>query len=530
MPRKQYDAFISYASEDKASIASPLAVALRKLGLSVWFDDFELSVGDSLRDSIERGLASSRFGVVIFSPNFFRKKWPRRELNGLFSRELVSNRKRILPILHEISIRDLTKRFPIQSDRVSLSSADGIERLCTCLTDVIRPELRAPEVLRDRASELAESFIKAAQLRYPQYVFGISTTGASGGMTKVDIRLADTSPSSAKSEINVTFVGEGVRKASEFLKTGKSQTWKTGEFSSVTSSMPFFREITDGVLTVAPAGGESPRPVALRCGDGEFAYMQMRRIRGGTDEMELEISEPAEPLTVRLVWPLKSRRRKIDTSLSWKTVGFRPRQLDSLIKFLDGVAQGAPISILDLRRDLPEVSIPLIRGKPLPEVFDTGARNIVRTSLEVEQRFAVKMNVSFALTNEDLESLVIFDSLFWGSTVSGEISGSYKIRRGRNQAADDLILRTTSTLTYFAPVENFSGYLPLFGVRVKIPLWGVAAECRPQITDEERSAYESASPDTEFTFVVANTGRARYRWASEFPQSAPRRRRISSSA
>src|SRR5258708_647859 len=59
-----YDAFISHASEDKRQVVAPLAKALTKLGFRIWYDEFELRVGDSLRQSIDKGLINSRFGIV----------------------------------------------------------------------------------------------------------------------------------------------------------------------------------------------------------------------------------------------------------------------------------------------------------------------------------------------------------------------------------------------------------------------------------------------------------------------------------
>ena len=50
-----WDAFISHASEDKDQIARPLYLQLQKLGLRIWFDEFTLTVGDSLRGSIDKG-------------------------------------------------------------------------------------------------------------------------------------------------------------------------------------------------------------------------------------------------------------------------------------------------------------------------------------------------------------------------------------------------------------------------------------------------------------------------------------------
>jgi len=84
-----YDAFISHASEDKDDLARPLAEFLKKAGFSIWYDEFQLRVGDSLRRSIDKGLANSRFGIVVLSPNFFAKNWPQYELDGLVAKEIA---------------------------------------------------------------------------------------------------------------------------------------------------------------------------------------------------------------------------------------------------------------------------------------------------------------------------------------------------------------------------------------------------------------------------------------------------------
>jgi hypothetical protein len=92
--------FICHASEDKSGIARPLAGLLRDAGYRVWYDEFSLTVGDSLRSSIDKGLAESNFGVVILSKAFFGKPWPQQELNGLASKETQGN-KVILPVWHQ---------------------------------------------------------------------------------------------------------------------------------------------------------------------------------------------------------------------------------------------------------------------------------------------------------------------------------------------------------------------------------------------------------------------------------------------
>jgi hypothetical protein len=82
---KSWDVFISHATEDKDLFVRPLAETLQRLGVSVWYDEFTLRLGDSLRRSIDKGLVSSNFGLVVISQNFIKKKWPEYELNGLIN-------------------------------------------------------------------------------------------------------------------------------------------------------------------------------------------------------------------------------------------------------------------------------------------------------------------------------------------------------------------------------------------------------------------------------------------------------------
>ena len=70
------DLFIAHASEDKDSVARPLLQALKARGWSVWLDEVELTIGDSLSGRIDAALARSRFGVVVLSSAFFAKPWP----------------------------------------------------------------------------------------------------------------------------------------------------------------------------------------------------------------------------------------------------------------------------------------------------------------------------------------------------------------------------------------------------------------------------------------------------------------------
>lgn len=132
-----YDFFISHANEDKDSFVRGLAEALQAKGARVWYDEFTLRVGDSLRRQIDKGLKNSRFGVVVLSKHFFMKEWTQKELDGLSSLEASGN-TRILPIWHEISKDEIVRHSPMLSDKVALnSSLNSTEEIADKLLELI---------------------------------------------------------------------------------------------------------------------------------------------------------------------------------------------------------------------------------------------------------------------------------------------------------------------------------------------------------------------------------------------------------
>jgi hypothetical protein len=137
MDQTEWDAFICHASEDKDEFVRPLAVKLRDHGLSLWLDEFTLTVGDSLRQSIDKGLSKSRFGIVVISPNFLAKHWPQTELNGLVARE-SHGQKIILPVLHNITIDGIRNWSPLLADRLAVSSTTGLDNVANELLKAIR--------------------------------------------------------------------------------------------------------------------------------------------------------------------------------------------------------------------------------------------------------------------------------------------------------------------------------------------------------------------------------------------------------
>lgn len=137
----EWDTFISHASEDKESFVRELARKLRDRGVKVWYDEFTLLLGDSLVKSIEKGLAKSRYGIVVLSHAFFSlaKDWPQKELAELSKRER-DGEKVILPIWLDVSEEDILHYYPPLVDRVAAKAIDSIDTIVDKLLEVLNPE------------------------------------------------------------------------------------------------------------------------------------------------------------------------------------------------------------------------------------------------------------------------------------------------------------------------------------------------------------------------------------------------------
>lgn len=134
---QSHDVFISHASEDKDDIVRPLANALVGKGLEVWYDEFTLRIGDSLRQKIDRGLANSRVGLVVLSPSFIAKGWTNYELDGIVTRT-VSGEQILLPIWHNITKQQVVDFSPSLADKVARSTATyTVEEIAAEIADLL---------------------------------------------------------------------------------------------------------------------------------------------------------------------------------------------------------------------------------------------------------------------------------------------------------------------------------------------------------------------------------------------------------
>ena len=177
----RFDVFVSHASEDKEEFARPLAHALRELGLRVWYDEFSLQAGDSLRRAIDRGLAESKYGVVILSPNFFAKGWPEWELSGLVHRHLDEGYRVIIPIWHRVSSQDVAAYSRAVADIVAIRSSIGLCEVADQIRRIVLANNAVEEARTDSGHERA--------LFYVGTIKGV--VGDAGDEIRLHVRLPD---------------------------------------------------------------------------------------------------------------------------------------------------------------------------------------------------------------------------------------------------------------------------------------------------------------------------------------------------
>src|SRR5205823_1924903 len=116
----------------------PLAQALRKEHLEIWYDEISLELGDSIRRTIERGLRESRFGLVVLSKAFFAKNWTQYELDGLIDRELSGGNKVILPVWYGVSHEEVSQYSPALAGRRAATTTGDLQAVVSDILRVIK--------------------------------------------------------------------------------------------------------------------------------------------------------------------------------------------------------------------------------------------------------------------------------------------------------------------------------------------------------------------------------------------------------
>jgi len=92
--------FLSHSSNDNAFVEK-LYEDLTREDIDVWFDKWEIKVGDSIIRKIEEGLKNNDYLIIVLSENSVKSEWVRRELSVGLMKEIEEKSVVVLPILLE---------------------------------------------------------------------------------------------------------------------------------------------------------------------------------------------------------------------------------------------------------------------------------------------------------------------------------------------------------------------------------------------------------------------------------------------
>ena len=120
----EYDIFLSHANSDKISYVEDLYNSLSKLGVKIFYDKDAIKWGDNWKEKIINGVQNSEFAILVISNNYFGREWTEKELYELLNRQNRVGQKIILPILYNISIEELSERYPMVADIQALNYSE----------------------------------------------------------------------------------------------------------------------------------------------------------------------------------------------------------------------------------------------------------------------------------------------------------------------------------------------------------------------------------------------------------------------
>jgi len=130
------DYFLCHAWDDRQSSAKELHDLLDKRGVKVWFSEKDIELGVPFVREIDKGLAKSKVGIVLVTPNFLK----RIQAEGIADKELsvLLQEGRLIPIMHGTTYDALREVSPMLASRNGLSTADDtMNEVATKLADLV---------------------------------------------------------------------------------------------------------------------------------------------------------------------------------------------------------------------------------------------------------------------------------------------------------------------------------------------------------------------------------------------------------
>ena len=130
------DIFLCHAWDDRRGAATELHDLLEAAGVSVWFSEKDILLGQPFMREIDRGLAKSRVGLVLITPALLKRVDNRgvsdKELSELLARDLL------IPVVHETTYDEVRRISPLLGSRNGLdTSEDSMESIATKIAELV---------------------------------------------------------------------------------------------------------------------------------------------------------------------------------------------------------------------------------------------------------------------------------------------------------------------------------------------------------------------------------------------------------
>ncbi|GAA4491558.1 toll/interleukin-1 receptor domain-containing protein [Actinoallomurus oryzae] len=117
------DLFLCHAWDDRQGWAAELDGLLRSHDATVWFSERDVGLGKPLLREIDRGLASSRVGIVLVTPAMLNTL----KGQGIADKELSTllATDRVIPVAHGTTFEALREVSPMLASRSGLDTAES---------------------------------------------------------------------------------------------------------------------------------------------------------------------------------------------------------------------------------------------------------------------------------------------------------------------------------------------------------------------------------------------------------------------
>ncbi|MDQ1358999.1 MAG: hypothetical protein QOG44_3372 [Acidimicrobiaceae bacterium] len=130
------DLFLCHAWDDRRGVATQLNDLLEAKGVSVWFSEKDILLGQPFMREIDRGLAKSRAGLVLITPALLE----RVDNRGVSDKELseLLARDQLIPVVHGTTYDEVRKISPLLGSRHGLDTAeDSMEVIATKIAELV---------------------------------------------------------------------------------------------------------------------------------------------------------------------------------------------------------------------------------------------------------------------------------------------------------------------------------------------------------------------------------------------------------